>query len=125
MRYFIVCFLACWMTACSAKDENYYSTHPEALQSALDACPAKSPKYLDCQTLEKLASRLNGYAYEVRTNPRAFGVEILNLQEEIAQQQARLDKSPKDQMLERELASNQKKLKEQLAIIRWLMSPGG
>lgn len=125
MRYFIVCFMAFWMTACSAKDENYYSTHPQALQSALDACPAKSPKHIDCQVLEELASRLNGYAYEVRTNPRAFGVEVLNLQEEIAQQKARLDKSPEDQMLKSKLASNQKKLNEQLAIIRWLMSPGG
>ena len=108
MRYIILCFLTIWVTACSAKDDNYYISHPKALQSALDNCPAVSPRLVECHELEQIATRMNTYAFAIQTNPKAFGVNILNLQEEIANQQRMLLQYPNDEELQKILIQTKK-----------------
>ncbi len=125
LRYFTILCLSFWVVSCSAHDEHYYLTHPKALQLALDQCPSTSPGTLTCQELEQLARRINVYAFEVKTNPQAFGEKILHLQETIAKQEQKMQKGIKLSDVSRSLDENKSELKERLAIVSWLLSPQG
>lgn len=122
-RVFCVLLTAIWVTACSAHDEQYYRIHPDALKQALQKCPQQSPEKISCDELHEASMRLTSLAFQLRTSPQHFGQEILKLQEIIAKQKKALQDSPEQRDLEKSLKKNQQRLKERLAVVKWLESP--
>lgn len=120
IRYFILCFIFSYTTACSSQDERYFQTHPRALHEAINQCPAKSPKQMDCNQLQKLALRMNEYVYDLRMSPQGFGKDILKLQQTIAEQERLIKDHPE---VKDELSQNKHELKVRLAIVDWLEAP--
>ncbi|WP_133131257.1 hypothetical protein [Legionella yabuuchiae] len=125
LRSLFLILFSVWLVACSAHDEQYYSTHPQDLQRALNNCPKDSPKQVSCRTLEMIANRINKYALELRTSPQGFGQEILALQEKIAQQEKALSQTRDQPDLKHALQENKIELEQRLAVVRWLESPEG
>lgn len=118
--------LACMtllLVACSAKDEHYYRTNPQALQDALSACPNKQPSGVSCEKLSSIALTVNDLAYQLQTNPQAFGRKILSLQEKLATAQENLKSHPEQTELKTLIKENKQQLAECLAVVRWLESP--
>jgi hypothetical protein len=124
LRLFFIFSMFFSIAACSAHDEQYYATHPKKLQQAIDRCPSEPPQQLSCEQLAQLVLRINDYALDVRMHPQSFGKKILSLQETIAKQESDVKRSPKDDDLRQALRSNQKQLKERLAVVGWLLAPG-
>ena len=124
IRIFAVAVLAC-ISACSSYDQHYYSLHPELIQKALDACPQKSPRGVDCKQLQGIATRLNEAVYQLRAHPQEYGAEILTIENAIAAEESSLARSPHQSQLELSLAAHKQDLVEHLAIVKWLESPDG
>ena len=122
-RIFCIFFTAIWFTACSAHDEQYYRSHPGAIKQALQKCPQQSPKKISCDELHKVSMRLTALAFQLRTGPQHFGQEILKLQQTIAKQKKILLENPEQRDMEKSLENNQQRLKERLAVVKWLESP--
>ncbi len=104
------------------KNEQYYLSKPKELQKALKACPNQAPQGLSCQQLEQIGDRMNRLAYQLQSNPQAFGNKILALQQTIAAQQLELKKN-RTKELQASLAQNQHDLVDFLAVVKWLESP--
>lgn len=122
-KYLVVTLIVLGLTSCSAKDEQYYRTHPKVLQQAMKDCPKKQPAGLSCQQIEKIAVQMNTLAYQLQYNPQGFGATILKLQETIASQQTQLTKNKANSEMHVDLEKNKKELAERLAVVKWLESP--
>jgi hypothetical protein len=107
----------------AAHDELYYSGHPNALQHAIEKCPENAPNLVSCEKLSEIASRLNESAYLLRVDPQGYGKKILELQEQIAEQEAALRTSADQPQVKVVLDENKRILQERLAIVKWLESP--
>ena len=119
-------FLACMailLVGCSTEDEHYYRTHPQVLQDKLNACAYKSPGKLSCEKLSEIALNINAIAYQLQSNPQAFGRKILALQEKLANEQLNLKTHPDEVELKAKIKKSKQQLAECLAVIRWLESP--
>jgi hypothetical protein len=111
------------LVSCSQQNELYYQTHPQALQNAIKNCSAKQPSYLSCEQLSAIAIKTNELAYQLQTNPQAFGKKILALQETIALQKADLQTKANSPELRATFEKNKQFLAQCLAVVRWLESP--
>ncbi|CEG60662.1 hypothetical protein [Legionella micdadei] len=116
-------FIPLVLVACSTQDEQYYRTHPQALQEAIKNCPAEQPSRLKCEELAGIATSVNKLAFQLQANPQAFGKKILSLQETLATQQATLKANPNQPELRETVKKTEESLAECLAIVRWLESP--
>lgn len=117
MQKYIILIGILLLTACSKKDAQYYFEHPKALQTALHQCPSTTTE-LSCSELQELAEEFNKLAFILRSNPQAFGLRIIKIQNEIAaleHSQASDDKT-KLQALKKDLARN-------IAIVKLFESP--
>jgi hypothetical protein len=121
-KYLVVILIALGLTSCNMKNEQYYLSKPKELQKALKACPNQAPQGLSCQQLEQIGDRMNRLAYQLQSNPQAFGNKILALQQTIAAQQLELKKN-RTKELQASLAQNQHDLVDFLAVVKWLESP--
>lgn len=121
----MVILIALGLTSCNVKNEQYYLSKPKELQKALKACPNQAPQGLSCQQLEQIGDRMNRLAYQLQSNPQAFGNKILALQQTIASQQLELKKNSTNKELQASLAQNQHDLVDFLAVVKWLESPEG
>jgi hypothetical protein len=121
MKY---CYLACTLllAACSSQNENYFQTHPLALQNALQQCPEKHPSQLSCEKLESIGKTINELAYQLQVSPQGFGKKILALQETMARQKADLALK-KNESLQASYDENALLLSQYLAVVKWLESP--
>ncbi|MCL9685822.1 lipoprotein [Legionella maioricensis] len=124
-KYLVVILIALGLTSCNVKNEQYYLSKPKELQKALKACPNQAPQGLSCQQLEQIGDRMNRLAYQLQSNPQAFGNKILALQQTIASQQLELKKNSTNKELQASLAQNQHDLVDFLAVVKWLESPEG
>lgn len=115
--------MALGLASCTAKNEQYYRSHPKELQQALKACPNQQPEGLSCDGIKKLAGRMNELAYQLQYSPQGFGHKILALQETIAQQEIEYKKTPDAANLKASLDQNKHDLVEYLAVVKWLESP--
>lgn len=122
-KYLVVILIALGLTSCNVKNEQYYLSKPKELQKALKACPNQVPQGLSCQQLEQIGDRMNRLAYQLQSNPQAFGNKILALQQTIASQQLELKKNSTNKELQATLAQNQHDLVDLLAVVKWLESP--
>ncbi|CDZ78187.1 hypothetical protein BN59_02495 [Legionella massiliensis] len=122
MKYLFVACATLLIIGCSSHNEHYYQIHPQALQDAIKSCPAKQPTPLSCEQLTSLAVAMNEIAYQLQTNPQAFGRKILALQQAMASQEAAL-KTKADPELKATLEKNKLLLEQYLAVVRWLESP--
>ena len=111
-----------WMLSCSAQDEHYYTTHPQALQNELHQCETQATHNETCQKLKVIALRMNDLAMQLRSSPQDFGKQILELQQTIAQQEAGLLKENQSDQ-QASLSKNKQELNERLAVVKWLESP--
>ena len=123
LKYSLLLMVSLWVSACTADNGGYYSTHPQAMQKALDQCPEHSPRNISCEELEKLAGRLKQLATELRTDPQGFGQKILKLQQTIASEAQALSQKAKQPQLKAEHQKNQKELQLRLSVVKWLESP--
>lgn len=123
MKYLLMACLPLFLVACATKDEQYYRMHPQALEDAVKACPAKEPSQLNCQQLTELSKTMKDLAYQLQTNPPAFGKKILALQENMAKQKAELKTNPNQPELRKQLEETKQQLTECLAIVKWLEAP--
>lgn len=105
-------------SASEAHDKLYFKVHPKALQEAIAKCPSESPKLVNCDELHQIAIKVNEYVYALRISPQGYGQSILALQQTIANQ---VDKPE----LKTQYEQNLQELRERLAIVSWLESPGG
>ncbi|TAL66556.1 MAG: hypothetical protein EPN84_00040 [Legionella sp.] len=122
-KYVMVIVLMLGLTSCSEKNEHYYLTHPEALLSAVKACPVQQSQGLTCSQLSELANRLNILAYQLQYSPQGFGVKILSLQQTLSSQALEIEKNAANAELKASMALNQKDLADRLAVVKWLESP--
>ena len=100
-----------WASICLACDALCYELNPKALSAVIKQCPDKAPKGVSCETLAAIASRINSLADELRDEPQAFGLTIMQLQSAAANDS---------------LSNNtQLELKKRLAIVKWLETPEG
>ena len=123
LKKIILTLSTLWMVSCSAHDEHYFTTHPQALQSSLHQCEMQNADDAKCQKLKAIASRLNDLALQLRSNPQDFGKQILVLQQTVAQQEAGLQKDGNQSELKASLSKNKRQLNERLAVVKWLESP--
>jgi|HubBroStandDraft_6_1064221.scaffolds.fasta_scaffold825073_2 hypothetical protein len=121
-KYLVVILIAIGFTSCSEKNEHYYQLHPKELQNALKTCPNQGPQGVTCQQLDQLGKRMNSLAYELQSNPQAFGNKILTLQQTITNQGLELKKN-NNQELKISLAQNQRDLADCMSVVKWLESP--
>lgn len=124
MKYIVLATMSLWIVACSAHDENYYLSNPLTLQQALNKCPGQQGQ-LSCDQLKILALRVNEFAYQLRMDPQNFGKQILGLQETLAMNNDNFERNPTQSNLKAEINKNKQELKERLAVVKWLESPGG
>lgn len=122
-KYLMVILIAIGLTSCGKKNEHYYQLHPKELQNALKACPNQAPQGLTCQQLDQLGKHMNSLAYELQSNPQAFGSRILTLQQTIANQHLELKRNNDNQELKISLVQNQHDLADCMAVVKWLESP--
>lgn len=118
MKKLIVLFSLIALTACSSQDKSYYLGHPEAMQKALNECPAKSPGKISCSELKEVAVKFNQMANELRLNPQAFGKKILSLQEQLANAKLKGNEKTSIQKLDNEIT-------ERLIMVKLFESPEG
>lgn len=111
------------LVSCTAKDEQYYRSHPKELQQALKSCPAEKPPLMTCDALHKLGERLNALAYQLQSSPQGFGAKILSLQQTIAQQEIELKENKRAPDSNTSLINNKNQLADYLAVVKWLESP--
>lgn len=123
MKYLFLVFGLMGLTACQAKDGQYYRTHPKELQSALKACPEKKPDGISCEQLNDIGQRVNGLAYQLQANPQAFGSKILALQQQIAQINTQIKKDKSNSELQAKLDASKQELVDMMSIVKWLESP--
>lgn len=123
MKYLFVAGVTLLLIGCSPRNENYYQTHPQALQDAIQNCPAKQPTSLSCEQLTRLAVSMNDLVDQLRPNPQAFGRKILVLQQTIASQETELKTKTDQPELKAALEKNQLLLQQYLAVVRWIESP--
>ncbi len=119
----LLIIMALGLISCSKKDENYYLTHPDALQKALEQCQKQTSITPSCQQLETTGKKMNDLARQLQTNPQAFGIKIVKLQHTILSQQEMIDKNNAPSELKASLSANKKELSDLLAIVKWLESP--
>ena len=112
----MICLMAVsWpLMACTPHDATYFKQNPKALQSAIAECPNKAPKGITCDALHEIAIKVNEWVYELRMNPQGFGDSILSLQQTLA----------KDSLTAIQQKKIQDELRDRLAIVSWLESPG-
>ena len=105
--YSVVIFL---MTTTIALAWPNNTLDPKALEDKASVCDPLIDGKKVCSRLRHKSERLNRFAYELRVNPLKYGTKVLALQEKL--------KDP--------LASSKsnRQLKERLAVIKWLESPG-
>jgi hypothetical protein len=125
IKYIVLAMISIWGTAYAAHDDYYFSLHPKVLQQALQTCPAKQPKGVNCDQLKNIALRVNESAYQLRLDPQAYGKKILLLQQTIAKQESDLQQQSNQPGLQSSLNENKQHLQERLAIVKWLESPEG
>lgn len=123
MRYFVLIGAIFWLSACTAHDEHYYMLHPKDLQQAINQCPEKPVAGIGCDKIRELADLMGGFALQLRANPQDFGVKILALQEQIAEQEPLLQKDKGLPELAAQLDANKYELQVRLAVVKWLESP--
>ena len=109
-RIVVSILLGLFLVACSGHDEQYYALNPQYIEAALAACPNKSPGSITCEQLGVVAEKVNQLAYLLRTDQQAYGLSIIQLQNSI---------------VEHESPSKRDALNKRLAVIQWLLSPGG
>lgn len=119
----VTILLVLGLSSCTTKDEQYYRSHPNALQQAIRSCPTSSSQGLSCEQLETLARRMNNLAYELQRGPQQFGAKILALQEIIATQQQQLQAADTDSVLQAKIEQNKHDLADYMAVVKWLESP--
>ncbi|KTD23399.1 secreted endonuclease [Legionella lansingensis] len=122
-KYVFLIFASIALVACGRQDETYYRQNPQALQQAVQNCPNKKPADISCAQLVNIAREVNELAYQLQTSPQGFGKSILELQENIAQQQAALQSNPNQPELKSSIEKNKQNLALRLAIVKWLESP--
>ena len=110
LRMIISLFLGLFLASCSTHDEHYYALNPQYIDAALAACPDKSPGSLTCAQLEGVAEKVNQLAYLLRSNQQAYGLSVIQLQNSIA-----VHDTP----------AKRDALDKRLAVVKWLLSPGG
>lgn len=115
MKFLFLLCASFLLIACSTPNEQYYRLNPDVLQKALKQCPEKQPSGLGCEKLAAVAEEMNRLAFQLQSNPQAFGKKILALQETMAKQDANLDTASIDK--------NKQQLAEYLAVVKWLESP--
>lgn len=113
----------------SARDIAYdYRRHPAAISQALLKCPKTTPKDISCDGLSKIAKETADLMEELERDPQRFGLNILRIQENIAQQTLLLQ-NPNVTLNKRavlqQLIQNQQHLTLRLTLIRSLESPEG
>lgn len=123
IKIILLCFMSLGLVACTADDEQYYITHPKALQQAMHSCPGSSKVSISCAQLENIAKRLQRLGYQLRNNPQEYGKRILELQELVARQKASLRENMNQVELKNRLLKNQRLLQEHIAVVKWLESP--
>lgn len=124
IKYFFIALIPLVFVACSTQEnEQYYRTHPQALQDAIKKCPAQKPSGFSCDQLAGIATSVNELAFQLQVNPQTFGKKILALQETLASQQANLKTNPNQPELKETVKKNEEQLAECLAVVRWLESP--
>jgi hypothetical protein len=121
-KMFLLSFLLI-LTACAAKDRNYYKLHPKELQKVLAECPNKQSSTVSCNELAAIAVKTRKLAYDLQIDPQGFGKQILSMQETLAKQKESLKLHPEQPDLEKNIKDNQEQLAEYLAIVKWLESP--
>lgn len=114
LKQIVFCLASFVALSAGAHDKGYYFSNPDALQKAIMLCPNTQPKDLSCAELNSIAFEMNKFAEELQRDPLAFGQEILTLQERIATAVP----------LSENLLHDQDILRNRLAVIRWLESPG-
>lgn len=105
------------VSACTSHDSAYFKVHPKVLQETIAKCPTEAPKLVTCEELHQIAIRVNEYVYALRMSPQEYGKSILALQETIGSQSNNSD-------LKAQYENNLQELRERLAIVSWLESPG-
>lgn len=114
----MVCLLTMTLLLSACKDNRdgqYYAEHPAALEAALRACPNQSPAGTTCAALLPLASDMQALVMELRRNPQKFGQSIQALQSTLSG--LSVTSPAREEILYR--------LNTRLAIVAWLLSPGG
>jgi hypothetical protein len=124
IKYITILMFSICLSSCSEHNENYYLKHPSSMQQALDKCPEQSPLSMSCEQLANTAYRINTYVIKLRSNPQQFGKEILILQEKIAEQDKSLQDNYDQPELKESLRADKKELRQRMAVVRWLESPG-
>lgn len=124
-RSLIISLLFLTVAACSNTDENYLLSNPGHLQKMLKNCPQSVPGAMSCESLEKTADKLNRLGFELRLDPQKFGQTILSLQESIAKEEKQCSVNGSSPESATSLQQHRQQLKERLAVVRWLLSPGG
>lgn len=122
-KYLVILFITLGLTACSEKNEQYYRSNPNELQTAMKGCPTVQPEGMNCKQIEALANRMNTLAYELQFNPQEFGNKILDIQQKIAKQKLDLAIDGKNEKLQADLKKNEHDLADYLAVVKWLESP--
>lgn len=122
-KYLILVLALSGLVSCRHHGEEYYRSSPEVLQKAMKACPNVQPGSLTCEQLTELAKRLGNLAYQLQSNPQAFGNKILAIQQTIARLKQELETSGSNTQLKVELENNERDLLDCLAVVKWLESP--
>jgi len=108
-----LCLMSVTMSACAEKqDEQYFMSHPDALQSALASCPGHSPEAISCAALHSLATDMQSAVMTLQQNPQELGMKIIALQNKLATSQS--TSSERDEQL----------LSRYMAVVRLFESPG-
>ena len=121
LRYVLLVSISIMLTACQAKDDQYYRLHPQKLQAALNDCSSTNDSK-HCQRLRKIGFEVNQLAYKLQSQPQAFGQKIIALQVELVKLHERYSEKKNDETM-KEIEQNQALLEQHLAIVKWLESP--
>lgn len=110
------------LSACQAKNEQYYRLHPDELQQALQQCMASEQSRNRCDSLWAIERDVRQLEFELKSNPQGFGQKIIRFQvRQVSLEKELQSHENKQKRLELNEISDQ--LEQYLAIVRWLESP--
>lgn len=112
------------LSACSPEQE-LETINPTVIAKEIKHCVDHKLGNAYCDELKVVSKRVQFLSYSLSMDPQGYGQTILKLQEKIAEEQAALKSDNKTNVSQSDVTHDKQRLRERLAMLKWLASPRG
>lgn len=117
-------FLCLLLTACQpTPTRQYLMQHPEALKKELAICQEKNLTTAYCDQVKEVAADFTVLANAQRENPQAFGLQIQQAEQAVAEAKAHFEQAASAEA-KQAYETQMQKVQSMLAVVAALNTPG-